>query len=81
MRRNPHFKGHQKAVSLATGQQLSVSDCKWCGHAIAWATSKRTGKRYPCNVFPKKSLEYGSDPEHLRAAPWVPHQCAREEAA
>src|SRR5690349_5023250 len=74
MKRNPDFQGHKLALNLANRRDmLSVSDCKFCGHAIAWATSKRTGKRYPVNVYPKQDMEYGWNNDVLRAAPWYVH--------
>lgn len=72
MRRNPNHKGHKEAMNLATRKDtMRVSDCKRCGHAIAWAKSQKSGKWYPCNVESKRSENGPSDA--LRAAPWSVH--------
>lgn len=74
MRINPDYEGHRRALNLAArSDHLSVSVCRDCGHGIAWATSKRTGKKYPCNVYPKQDMEQGSNSDVLRAAPWDVH--------
>ena len=45
--------------------RLDVSTCRDCGEQIAWATSQRTGRRYPCQV--------GGVAPNLTCAPWEPH--------
>jgi hypothetical protein len=79
--RNPSFEGHQYALSLADRTtRLRVSDCKFCGEAIAWTKSK-AGKNYPCEVRMKNSEEFGVNADVLRAAPWEPHRCQAREGA
>lgn len=80
MRRNPSYEGHQRALDLSTrGTYLGVSDCRTCGEAIAWASS-RSGKKYPCEVVVKMSEEFGFDHDVLRATPWIAHKCKAQVA-
>lgn len=77
MLRNPSYPGHATALDLSDRRsRLRVSDCRDCGHAIAWAKSK-AGKWYPCEVAPA-SRENGPDRDSLRAAPWTVHKCSPE---
>ena len=86
--RNPDAPGHRQALDLSDREtKLRVSDCKHCGHAIAWKKSK-AGKWYPCEVTYKQSYDerdtdsgraYGTDVDVLRAAPWQPHRCQQSE--
>lgn len=54
--------------------RLRVRRCQYCDGRIVWATSKRTGKAYPCSVIHSQSEDHWR--EQLRYAPWQPHRCA-----
>ena len=59
------------------GEYLNVSECKFCHRDIAWATSKKTGRKYPCEVVPKFDME-GFSTLSLNAEPWNFHNCRKE---
>lgn len=54
-----------KLVKLA---EQDIGICKWCRATIAWITSKRTGKRYPC--------DFNEFAEHRQASPTAFHNCS-----
>ena len=53
-----------RTLGQAERTWVDVSECRDCGELIAWVTSRRTGKRYPCQVY--------GGPEFW-TKPWEPH--------
>jgi len=56
---------------------LPVAECKNCHSQIVWATSKRTGKKYPVNTFRGQ----GGRLFYIKRAAHTHEECARRAEA
>ena len=60
------------AASSIAAKRYALSTHDECGTEVAWATSSRTGRDYPCEVA--EYMTEGGNPRH-RAMPYQPHTC------
>lgn len=53
---------------------LPINACKFCGQPVVWATSRKTGKRYPVSVAAWENTFYVKSNLHSREV------CQRNQA-